>query len=159
MVPASLLDALNRVHHARRNERTLSSDEKKLVFEQSFHCEQEVTVAPGVAQAVAEFDCRIMRALCLHPVVRFAFFPSCHYLFFRDFSNKQERITKGMRAYDIAASAGWDHVWKTMEYYGQMPRRFFASPDNFFREIKAEVIRSAQVAEGMCEHEPPSPNS
>ena len=152
-IPASLLDALNRVHHARRGETSLSPTEMRQVFEQSFHCEQEVTVAPGVAKAVAEFECKIMRTLCLHPVVRFAYFPRFRYLLFRDFSDKQERIEKGMRAYDIATQVGWDHVWKTMEYYGQMPQRFFSSPLDYFHEIKAEIVRSAQVVENMHEQD------
>lgn len=154
VIPAGLLDALNRVHHARRNGTILSKVELKQVFEQSFHCEQEVTVAPGVTEAVAKFDCRIMRTLCLHPIVRFAYFPRCQYLFFRDFSDQQERIIKGMRAYDLAERVGWDQVWQAMEYYGQMPHRFFAAPLDYFREIQDDVIRSARVVEEMGEEFP-----
>src|SRR5258708_1613449 len=44
IVPASLLDALNRVHFARKSRAALSAAEKRRVFEQSFLCEQEVTV-------------------------------------------------------------------------------------------------------------------
>src|SRR5439155_24225345 len=100
----------NRVHAARRAGRELARDQKRHVFEQSFHCEQEVTVAPGVKVAVDGFECRIMKALCLRPLVRFAYFPRCRYLWFRDFSDRAERIAKAMRAFDYAAAAGWDHV-------------------------------------------------
>ena len=48
LVPPPLLNALNRVHHASRNDIKLTAKEKKGVFEQSFRCEQELTVAPGV---------------------------------------------------------------------------------------------------------------
>lgn len=146
IIPGNLLDALNRVHHASHSDATLSPREKRDIFEQSFHCEQEITVAPGVAKAVAEFDCRIMRALCLHPIVRFAYFPRLRYIFFRDFSNTEERIAKGMRAYEIAERVGWDYVMKSMEYYGQMPQSFFDSPEEHFQEIKAEVVRAGKIA-------------
>lgn len=149
IIPPELLDALNRVHHARETGKELSTEEKRRVFAQSFQCEQEVTVAPGVAQAIAEFDCRIMRSLCLHPLVRFSYFPRLKYFFFRDFGNTEERIEKGMRAYDLAERTGWDNVFDSMEYYGQMPGSFFAEPTRYFRDLKADVIRSGQVAIGM----------
>src|SRR5262249_51512530 len=58
IVPLPLLEALNRVHDARQHGRTLTAAEKRQVFEQSFLCEQEVTVAPGVQAAIAGFECR-----------------------------------------------------------------------------------------------------
>ena len=153
VIPTDLLDALNRIHHARVHNTTLTSSEKRQIFECSFHCEQEITVAPGVAAAVAEFDCPIMRALCLHPIVRFAYFPTLRYLLFRDFSNKEERISKGMRAYDLADRAGWDHVHKSMRYYGQMPESFFTAPLDHYQELRSEVIRTAQAAEQLRQPE------
>ena len=153
IIPGELLDALNRVHHARSHNTALSPSEKRQIFEHSFHCEQEITVAPGVAAAVAGFDCRIMRALCLHPLVRFAYFPGLRYLLFRDFSNKEERIAKGMRAYDLAERVGWDHVHKSMRYYGQMPESFFTAPLDHYQQIRQEVIRTAQAAEQLRQQE------
>src|SRR5262245_17605448 len=69
IVPAPLLDALGRVHAARRADRQLTAQEKRDVFEQSFLCEQEVTVAPDVVAAMAAFECPFMKFLCLRPFV------------------------------------------------------------------------------------------
>jgi hypothetical protein len=139
VIPPPLLDALNRVHAARRAGRSLDAAEKRHVFEQSFHCEQEVTVAPGVQAAVAAFECRVMKFLCLRPLVRFAYFPRCRYLFFRNFSDKAERIEKGMRAYAHAERAGWDHVGQALRVYGRMPARFFAAPADCLADIRASL--------------------
>lgn len=146
VIEPRLLEALNCVHHASRNALSLTAEEKRRVFEASFHCEQEITVAPGVAKAVSEFDCRIMRALCMHPIVRFTYFPRFRYMYFRDFSNTDERISKGLLAYDIAARVGWDRVFEAMKYYGQMPRDFLQAPLEHFQAIRDDAIRSAGVA-------------
>ena len=107
LVEPSLLDALNRVNHARERGKTLPPEECRQVFEQSFRCEQEVTVAPGVQAAVRGFECKIMRFLCMRPLVRFAYFPSFRYLWFRDFADKDERIDRGIHAFELARRVGW----------------------------------------------------
>ena len=149
IIPAKLLDALNRVHHARRSGIELPSDEKQRVFEHSFRCEQETTVAPGVTAAINGFDCRIMRWLCLHPFVRFSYFPRLQWLWFRNFGDTEERIEKGLRSYEFAERAGWDQVFASMEYYGQMPRQFFEQPETHFADLKRETIERGQVAVNM----------
>ncbi|MCY2966952.1 MAG: hypothetical protein NT069_25520 [Planctomycetota bacterium] len=123
LVAPPLLEALNTVHAARERGLQLDEPAKRKVFEQSFLCEQEITVAPGVAEAVAGFDCKILRTICLRPLVRFSFFPRCNYMIFRDFSNKAERIEKGLRAYDRAAAAGWNRVRESMRDY-RLPAAF-----------------------------------
>ncbi len=150
IVPSNLLAALNQVHEARAAGVELDAQQKRDIFQHSFRCEQEITVAPGVARAVAEFNCRIMRNLCLRPMVRFSYFPKCRYLFFRDFSSTEERITKGLRAYDLAVQAGWDRVYESMLYYGQMPNEFFADPNRHYHGIRQEVIAAGQVAQSLA---------
>jgi hypothetical protein len=145
VVPGPLLDALNRVHDARGHRRELSA-ERRDVFEQSFRCEQEVTVAPGVRDAVRGFQCRIMRFLCLHPVVRFAYFPRFRALLFRDFASKDERIAKGMRAFDLAERAGWPDVSRALQEYGVMDPRQLDAPESRFLEIRDGVVRDAALA-------------
>jgi hypothetical protein len=135
LVHPELLDALNRVHAARRADRSLSEDEKQQVFQMSFKWEQEITVAPGVAQAVAGFDCPILRGLCLKPVVRFAFFPAWRFMFFRDFSSKQERIAKGLVAYNVARRQGWPHVAASLAKYRLLPQEFFTSPREHYASL------------------------
>ncbi|MCA9187632.1 MAG: hypothetical protein R3E01_33950 [Pirellulaceae bacterium] len=149
IIPSNLLDALDRVHHARTSGKPISGSEKKQVFENSFRCEQEVTVAPGVQQAIAEFDCPIMRWLCLHPVVRFTYFPRFRYFLFHDFGRTEERIEKGLRAFDFAERAGWDTVFDSLDYYGQMPRSYFNDPTGHFESLRANAIRQGQIAVSM----------
>jgi hypothetical protein len=149
ILPANLLVALNRVHAASKRGQQLSPAEKRQVFEQSFLCEQEVTVAPGVATAVAAFECRVLKFLCLRPLVRFAYFPRCSYLFFRNFADKDERITKGLRAYDHAATMGWEHVQQSMRDYGRMPRRFFEAPEACLADIRAGRAETAAAASAV----------
>ena len=103
-------------------------------------------MAPGVRKAVSEFECKVMRWLCLHPFVRFTYFPSLRYFVFRDFSDTDERIMKGLSAYDLAERAGWDKVFHAMEYYGQMPTDFFQDPVAHFDNLRQEVIRKGQIA-------------
>lgn len=141
IIAPSLLDALNRVHHARKWGGSLSVKEKQHVFEQSFHCEQEITVAPGVAETVKAFDCPFMLFLCLRPFVRFAYFPRWQYLWFRDFAAKEERIDKGLRAYHYAERAGWDRVSASMRHYRLMPPRFFESPEKCLVDIRSGMER------------------
>jgi hypothetical protein len=143
IVPPSLLDALNRVHHARKSGTTLAPREKRQVFEQSFHCEQEITVAPGVAETVKAFDCPFMLFLCLRPFVRFAYFPRWQYLWFRNFSAKEERIEKGLRAYHYAERAGWERVSDAMREYRLLPPRFFTSPAACLADIRKTITAPA----------------
>ena len=140
IIPPTLLDALNRIHAASRSGRELSAPEKRLVFEQSFRCEQEVTVAPGVKTAVDGFQCRVMKWLCLKPIVRFAYFPSWRYLWFRDFSNQSERIEKGLAVYDLAAKTGWPNVEASLRRYGLLKHDYFESPATEFMALRNEVL-------------------
>jgi len=139
ILPPSLLEALNRVHFARKNQRPLNETEKREVFEQSFLCEQEVTVAPGVEMAIAAFECPIMKFLCMRPVVRFAYFPQWRYLFFRNFANKSERIERGLVAYNYAVKAGWGTVHDSLRKYGHLPSRYFDSPETCLAELRAGI--------------------
>ncbi|HZU39112.1 MAG TPA: hypothetical protein VFA18_24515 [Gemmataceae bacterium] len=137
LVSAPLLEALNRVHHARQTGSALTDGERRQMFEQSFRCEQEVTVAPGVEAAVASFECRFMKLLCLHPLVRFAYFPRWRFLLFRNFADRAERIARGLRAYDHAEQAGWSQVRRCLRHYAVMPERFFEAPAACFAELCA----------------------
>jgi hypothetical protein len=148
LVAPSLLEALNRVHHARDRGDSFTPEERRRVFEQSFRCEQEVTVAPGVEAAVRAFECKVMRFLCLRPLVRFAFFPAFRYLWFRNFADQGERIDRGMRAYDFAATMGWPHVERSLRDYGVMPPRLLDEPERSLADLRAELAnRGAQAAQ------------
>jgi hypothetical protein len=120
-VHPDLLEALNEVHAASTAGRTLDDDRKLHVFGQALRFEQEITVAPGIEQELAKFDCPILRALCMKPIVRFSYFPIWRRFYFSDFSNKEERIEKAVRSFDIAAYRGWDNVEAAMKSYGVLP--------------------------------------
>jgi hypothetical protein len=147
LITPPLLDALNRVHHAREAGKVLPPEEARRAFEQSFLCEQEITVAPGVQVAVQGFECKVMRFLCLRPLVRFAYFPGFRYLWFRNFADKDERIDRGLRAYDLAARAGWPRVERSLRYYGVMPTRLLDEPERSLAEVReALASRGRQAA-------------
>jgi hypothetical protein len=143
IIQPSLVEALNRVHQARTTGQALRPAEKKEVFEQSFFWEQELTVAPGVQQTVAQFDCPIMVALCTKPFVRFAYFPHLSYILFRNFADKTERIEKGLRAYDMAARRGWPHVARSQRDYRLLPAAFFAAPRAYAAEIMPRSVSNS----------------
>jgi hypothetical protein len=117
LVHPELLEALNDVHAATAAGRSLSDERKKHVFTQSLRFEQEITVAPGIERELTRFDCPILRALCMKPMVRFAYFPIWRRFYFSDFSSKEERIDKAVRSFDIAAYRGWDNVLTAMNGY------------------------------------------
>jgi hypothetical protein len=74
-------------------------------------------VAPGIERELAKFDCPILRALCMKPIVRFSYFPMWRRFYFSNFSDKEERIEKAVRSFDIAAYRGWDNVLAAMNAY------------------------------------------
>jgi hypothetical protein len=128
VVPPELLDALNRVHHATREGRSLPRAERGLVFEKALLFEQETTVGPKVREEVSKFDCPVLTNLVLRPIVRFGYFPRLTMLRFHDFSDTDERIEKAIRSYRLAEDAGWPVVSDAIRYQGVLPQRFFADP-------------------------------
>jgi hypothetical protein len=140
VIAPPLLEALNRVHHAARAGRRLSRRERGEVFETSLRFEQEATVGPKVREEVAKFECPILTAIVLRPVVRFSYFPRLTFMRFRDFGNTDERIEKAVLSYDLAEQAGWDSVADRIRLYGLLPPRFFADPPGY-----AAALRSAAV--------------
>ncbi len=120
LVHPELLEALNEMHAATTRDVALPEDRRRHVFLQALAFEQEITVAPGIARELAKFDCPILRALCMKPIVRFSYFPFWRRFYFRDFSNKEERIERAVRSFDIAAHRGWDNVLAAMNEYGAL---------------------------------------
>jgi hypothetical protein len=142
IVAPELLDALNRVHHANRSDRSLRSAERGRVFETALLFEQESTVGPKVKEGVSKFDCPVLTSLVLKPVVHFGYFPRRTLLFFRDFSDVDERIEKATRSYRLAEEAGWSSVADAIRYQGVLPERFFADPRGYADGLR-QPLRSA----------------
>ncbi|MGC1494834.1 MAG: hypothetical protein WA790_03425 [Sulfitobacter sp.] len=88
--------------------------EKRALYEAFFRWEQDTAVGPSVEVAMAAFDWPLMRSLCLRPWVWFSYFRAGHSLNFRDFTSAEERVEKGLAAFDIARDRGWHKVDKSL---------------------------------------------
>ncbi len=98
------------------------------MFETALLFEQENTVGPKVREEVAKFDCPVLTAIVLRPIVRFGYFPRTTYMMFDDFGRTEERIEKAVRSYELAEGAGWDSVGRAIRFQGLLPATFFADP-------------------------------
>lgn len=146
-VPTDLLQALNRIHEANRTGAELSDDEKREVFTAHFLSEQEHIVGPTIKKAVAEFDWPVLRTLALRPIIRFAYFPRP--FLFRNFANTDERISKGLLAFNTAADVGWSNVEQALRSYDVLPERFFAMPTEYFASLRETVLGSSVTVPGV----------
>ncbi len=144
-VPAPLLESLQRLHAARRAGRELSDGEKKVVFEAHFRHEQECVVGPAIADAVAAFDWAVLRFIALRPVICFAYFPDRRFFWFRNFAKREERIEKGLAAFEMAAEAGWSQVERALSRYRVLPDAFFACPVDYFAALRAGILQGREL--------------
>lgn len=138
VLPPELLEALGRVHRAARDGRSLSRVERGRTFETALRFEQEATVGPKVREEVSKFDCPILTALVLRPIVRFNYFSRFELMRFRDFGDTDERIEKAVRSYELAERSGWPAVADAIRYHGVLPARFFEDPRRY-----ADALRGA----------------
>lgn len=149
LVQPALLAALNNAHRATREGRTLDRDARESLFSLALQFEQELTVAPGIARELARFDCPILRALCLKPIVRFAYFPAWRAFYFDDFSNKDERVRRAMRSLRIAEERGLDLVESSIEAYGVLPEEFFVDPARHCAALSRSILGDANGSSGV----------
>jgi hypothetical protein len=140
VVPADLLQALNRIHSANETGVELTDDERREVFTAHFLSEQQHIVGPTIEEAVAEFDWPLLRSLALRPVIRFAYFRRP--FLFRNFANKEERIAKGLTAFNSGAKAGWRNVEQDLRKYDVLPEQFFAKPIEYFASLREGILAS-----------------
>ena len=140
VVPADLLQAVNRIHSANESGVELTDDERREVFTAHFLSEQQHIVGPTIEKAVAEFDWPLLRSLALRPVIRFAYFRRP--FLFRDFTNKEERIAKGLTAFNAGAKAGWRNVEQDLRKYDVLPEQFFAKPIEYFASLRETILAS-----------------
>jgi hypothetical protein len=99
-----------------------------------------------VQAAVRKFECKVLRFLCLRPMVRFAYFPSFHYLFFRNFADKDERISRGMHAFELARRVGWPRVAQALGDYGVMPPRLLDEPERALADLRDDLAKQGALA-------------
>lgn len=139
-VPSNLLEQMARCHAARRAGRVLSDRERRALFTAFFLWEQENIVGPAVERAFNEFQWGLIKALALRPRIRFSYFPQNVPLIFKNFSNMNERIDRGLAAFDLASRAGWGAVKAALGLYGIMPNDFRENPARHFLAIARETI-------------------
>ncbi len=118
-----LLDGMNRCHAARRQARSISSQERRALFEAFIRWEQTHVVAAPVEAAVAAFQWPMVKALAMRPRVSFTYIPIWQQLQFVNFASKDERISRGLDAFDIAERVGWDQAELALDCYRREPDR------------------------------------
>lgn len=142
-VPARQLAALNLCHAERRQGNALSTSAKRDVFKAFFLNEQETVVGPSIKQAIEMFQWPLMKVIALRPLIRFAYFGRRRPLFFSNFADQDERIEKGLRAFNLAADVGWDHVEASLRCYEILPETFFADSREHFESVREAVLATA----------------
>lgn len=140
IVAPELLQALNRIHTANASDQQLDDTARREIFTAHFLNEQQHIVGPTIEKGIAEFDWPLLRTLSLRPVVRFAYFQRA--FLFRNFANREERITKGLTAFDRAAEAGWKNVEQALRSYDVLPETFFARPAEYFAALRESLLAS-----------------
>ena len=117
-IPRELIAPLVTCHEARRGGWRLNEAERRALFEAAFRWEQAHVVGPRLEAAIPEFDWPLIRTLSLRPPIGFAYFGTLQWLWFRDFGARTERISQGLRAYEIAVRRGLPQVEDALASYG-----------------------------------------
>ncbi len=142
LVAPELLIALNRLHQANRDGIELNHDEKLSIFRTHFLHEQQHIVGPALLNAVANFDWPLVRFFALQPRVKFAYFPGRQALWFRNFSDRDERIARGLQAFQLAARVGWKQVESDLARYEILPQEFFSDNAGCFATLRSHLLAS-----------------
>lgn len=136
----SLADALALVHAANDSGTPLSDARKREVFRAHFLHEQQHVVSDAVAEALANLQWPLVRTFALRPPVRFSYLPAGERLWFRNFADRQERIANGLKAFDLAAAAGWKQVEAALADYRVLPEAVLTSPAAHFASLRQSVL-------------------
>jgi len=142
-VDGEQLRVLRIVHAARRAGRELPDDQKREVFLAHFLDEQRRVVGPAIEQAVTAFTWPLVRFLALKPWIRFAYFPRQQSFWFRNFADRDERIAKGLQAFDRAIQVGWAQVEQSLGDYHILPETLFQEPESYFAAYRAGLLATS----------------
>lgn len=126
-------DFLELLYKCHRDSLFTEHNRRELFFE-FFSWEQENIVAPLVDAAYNGFNWNLVKRLALRPNVDFAYFGEKN-LKFSDFSSKEERIGKGLKAYSRAEEVGLTEVENSLYQYGILPSKFFDNPAEFHVQL------------------------
>ena len=80
------------------------------LYHRHFLWEQERVVSTKLDEGFAAFSWPFMRNLCQRPWVWFGYFRPGKSMNFKSFTDQEERVEKGLIAYDRAANAGVDRL-------------------------------------------------
>lgn len=139
-IPPDLLEQMARCHTARRANRIFSDHERRSLFTAFFLWEQKNIVGPAVERAFNNFHWAIIKALALKPSIQFSYFRPNAPLIFENFTDMNERIERGLAAFDLASRAGWAEVKAALDLYGIMPDAFRENPARHFLAVARETV-------------------
>lgn len=148
-MPADLIAAFLDCHEARAQGRKWSADQQKSLYERYFRWEQEMVVGPLVEVAVNEFHWNFMKWFCVRPWIWFSYFRLGRGLIFKDFTDAEERVEKGVTAFGLAERKGWDRVEMNLLRNPLYPRAFKIEAEDM-QTLRTPVLVPEQV-QGFAE--------
>ncbi|WP_254510364.1 hypothetical protein [Anatilimnocola floriformis] len=140
LVAPELLAELNSMHAAERAGRKLTTAQKQAIFSAHFYNEQKTVVGPALQKAVDDFQWPLVKFIALKPLIRFAYFPAGTSFWFHNFANREERIERGLQAFQVAADVGFERVEAALRKYQMLPEAFFTQPVSYFESLRQQVL-------------------
>jgi len=148
IIPEALLDQIIGCHHLADTGVVMTTAQMRRSYEDFFRWEQVRVVGPAVEEAMAQFNWPLMRTLCLRPWVWFSYFRFGRSLNFRDFSSAEERVEKGLAAFDLGAGKGWDRIERNLLKSPFMPHGFAEGPVACFEDLRKKR-RLGSLSQGL----------
>jgi hypothetical protein len=137
LVSEPLLSDLLRCQDLVRSGGVMPPQQQRTFYENFFRWEQQRVVGPVVDQAFARFEWPLMKQLCMRPWIWFSYFRVGRSLVFKNFADAEERVGKGMAAYDWAASKGWPAIAANLTRNPLFPKTFSIDPSIYFSGFPA----------------------
>jgi hypothetical protein len=94
---------------------------REKLFYAFFAWEQAHIVGPAVTEAFDNFDWPLVKYLAMRTKLDFTYFGNHVSVRFKDFSSREERISRGLLVYRHAEEVGLDHVEHTLNLYKFIP--------------------------------------
>lgn len=120
-IPEDLARDYERLMQIPRDQRT----EKKMqdLYKRHFRWEQQRVVSTKLTDAFEVFTWPLMSKLCQRPWVWFSYFKPGRSMNFKSFKDEEERVQKGMIAYERARSVGFEYLVRRTERHILFPRK------------------------------------
>jgi hypothetical protein len=132
IVSEPLLSDLLHCQDLVRSGEVMTAQQQRAFYENFFRWEQQRVVGPVVDEAFARFDWPLMKQLCLRPWIWFSYFRVGRSLVFKNFADAEERVGKGMAAFDWAAAKGWTAITANLTRNPLFPKAFSPDPNVYF---------------------------